>query len=291
MNLGGNNDPSQRLRWITFGLLFGLALLLLVLDATRGVEGAFGFIRNPIAALMDWTADRTDAYADVLTGPRELQLALAQIEQLEEENAALRRELEEMREVQAENQILRQYFDYASLNPTFERVLATVIARDTSPSFQSIIVDKGTNDGILVGMPVESTRGLVGVVFRADARSSQILLLTDNISSVAARLSESRATGILQGGGLGGSLTMDWIPLETSVTIGDLVVTSGLGGKFPPNVPIGRVIEVERLEADLFQRAVVQPAVDFANLEAVFVITNFDPVDTAVFDEVPGQNQ
>jgi rod shape-determining protein MreC len=287
MNLGGNNDPSQRLRWITFGLLFGLALLLLVLDATRGVEGAFSFIRNPIATLMDWTADRTDAYADVLAGPRDLQLALAEIEQLEEENAALRREMEVMREVQAENQILREYFDYASLNPTLDRLLANVIARDTSPTFQSLIIDRGTTDGIFVGMPVESTRGLVGVIYRADARSSQVLLLTDNISNVAARLGESRATGVLQGGGLGGTLYLDWISLEASVTIGDLVVTSGLGDKFPADVPIGRVIDVQRLEADLFQRAVVQPAVDFANLEAVFVITNFDPVDTEVFDQVP----
>ena len=287
MNLGGNNDPSQRLRWITFGFLFGLALLLLVLDATRGVEGAFSFIRNPISALMDWMAGRTDAYADVLAGPRDLQLALAQIEQLEAENDALRRQLEEVREVQAENQILRDYFNYASLNPTLERVLATVIARDTSPSFQSLIIDRGTDDGIFVGMPVESTRGLVGVIYRADARSSQVLLLTDNISSVAARLGESRATGILQGGGLGGTLNMDWISLETSVTIGDLVVTSGIGGKFPPDMPIGRVIEVQRIEADLFQRAVVQPAVDFADLEAVFVIINFEPVDTGVFDQIP----
>jgi len=287
MNLGGNNDSSQRLRWITFGLLFGLALLLLVLDATRGVEGAFSFIRNPIATLMDWTADRTDAYADVLAGPRDLQLALAQIEQLEEENAALRREMEVMREVQAENQILREYFDYASLNPTLDRLLANVIARDTSPTFQSLIIDRGTTDGIFVGMPVESTRGLVGMIYRADARSSQVLLLTDNISNVAARLGESRATGVLQGGGLGGTLYLDWISLEASVTIGDLVVTSGLGDKFPADVPIGRVIEVQRLEADLFQRAVVQPAVDFANLEAVFVITNFNSVDTEVFDQVP----
>ncbi|MEI2607453.1 MAG: rod shape-determining protein MreC [Candidatus Promineifilaceae bacterium] len=287
MNLGGNNDPSQRLRWTLFGILFGLAILLLLLDVTSGVGGAFAFIRNPIAALMDWMAARTDAYADILAGPRDLQLAQAQIEQLQTENDSLRRELEAMREVQAENQILRDYFDYASVNPTLERVLATVIARDASPSFESLIIDKGTADGLLVGMPVENTRGLVGVIFRTNARSSQVLLLTDNISNIAVRLGESRATGILQGGGLGGTLLMDWITLETQVTIGDLVVTSGLGGKFPPDIPIGRVIEVERIESDLFQRAIVQPAVDFQDLEVVFVITNFEPVDTAVFDQVP----
>jgi rod shape-determining protein MreC len=289
MNLGGNNDSTQRLRWITFGLLFGLALLLLVMDMTRGVEGAFAFIRNPIAALMDWTAGRTDAYADALAGPRDLQLAGVQIEQLRQENDSLRRELEALREIQAENQILREYFDYVSLNPTLDRVLASVIARDTSPSFRSLIIDKGFLDGVVVGMPVESTRGLVGVIYRTSSRSSQVLLLTDNISSVAARLGESRATGVLQGGGLGSTLLMDWITLEASVTIGDLVLTSGLGGKFPTDIPIGRIIDVQRSEAALFQRAIVQPAVDFNNLEAVFVITNFESVDTTVFDELPNQ--
>lgn len=289
MNLGGNNDSTQRIRWITFGLLFGLALLLLVMDLTRGVEGAFAFIRNPIAALMDWTAGRTDAYADALAGPRDLQLAGVQIEQLRQENDMLRRELEALREVQAENQILREYFDYVSLNPTLDRVLASVIARDTSPSFRSLIIDKGILDGVVVGMPVESTRGLVGIIYRSSSRSSQVLLLTDNTSSVAARLGESRATGVLQGGGLGSTLLMDWITLEASVTIGDLVLTSGLGGKYPADIPIGRIIDVQRSEAALFQQAIVQPAVDFNNLEAVFVITNFDPVDTTIFDELPGQ--
>ncbi|MCL4867682.1 MAG: rod shape-determining protein MreC [Anaerolineae bacterium] len=289
MNLGGNNDSTQRIRWITFGLLFGLALLLLVMDLTRGVEGAFAFIRNPIAALMDWTAGRTDAYADALAGPRDLQLAGVQIEQLRQENDMLRRELEALREVQAENQILREYFDYVSLNPTLDRVLASVIARDTSPSFRSLIIDKGILDGVVVGMPVESTRGLVGIIYRSSSRSSQVLLLTDNTSSVAARLGESRATGVLQGGGLGSTLLMDWITLEAPVTIGDLVLTSGLGGKYPADIPIGRIIDVQRSEAALFQQAIVQPAVDFNNLEAVFVITNFDPVDTTIFDELPGQ--
>lgn len=289
MNLGDSGDPTQRLRWLTYGLLFGFALLLLVMDLTRGIEGAFDFIRNPIAVLMNWTAGRTDAYADALGGPRDLQIAAAQITQLQEENDALRRELEALREVQAENQILRDYFDYVSINPTLERTLANVIARDTSPSFRSIIIDKGFADGIVIGMPVESTRGLVGLVYRTSARTSQILLLTDNISSVAARLGESRATGVLQGGGLGNTLLMDWISLEASVTVGDLVLTSGLGGRFPADIPIGRVIEVNRSEAELFQHAMVQPAVDFTNLEAVFVITNFDVLDTDLFDSLPNQ--
>jgi rod shape-determining protein MreC len=64
------------------------------------------------------------------------------------------------------------------------------------------------------------------------------------------------------------------------------VLTSGLGGRFPQDLVIGRVIEVDRREAELFQRAVVQPAVDFDSLEVLFVVTDFEPVDTQVFDEL-----
>jgi rod shape-determining protein MreC len=69
--------------------------------------------------------------------------------------------------------------------------------------------------------------------------------------------------------------------------VGELVVTSGLGGKFPENLVIGRVVQVDRNEAELFQRAVVQPAVDFNALELVFVVTEFETVNTEIFAEEP----
>ena len=71
------------------------------------------------------------------------------------------------------------------------------------------------------------------------------------------------------------------------VEVGELVMTSGLGGKFPEDMIIGRVVQVERNEAELFQRAVVQPAVDFRTLETVFVVTEFETVDTEIFSEEP----
>ena len=114
-----------------------------------------------------------------------------------------------------------------------------------------------------------------------------VLLLTDNISSIPARLGDSRATGIARGGGLGGAMTMDWIDLEEQVEVGEIVYTSGLGGRFPQDMIIGRITDVERREADLFQKATIQPAVDFESLEMVFVITDYRSIDTSVFDTLP----
>jgi rod shape-determining protein MreC len=135
---------------------------------------------------------------------------------------------------------------------------------------------------------VEGARGLVGQVFRTTANSAQIVLLTDNASSIPARLGNSRATGLMRGGGLGGSTSIDWVDLSSQIEVGEVVLTSGLGGKFPQDIVIGRVIEVDRREAELFQRAIVQPAVEFDALEIVFVITSFRPVDTEIFTNPPG---
>ncbi|MFW5940826.1 MAG: rod shape-determining protein MreC [Chloroflexota bacterium] len=284
MNL---NETQQRVRSTTIMVLIVMALAFLILDSTGNLDNAFAFLRSPVATVMNWTTGRVDNFASIFAGPRDVQIAQQQIAELESRVAQLERENTELRNRQQDYEFYVQLFDRASEAPQFERVTASIIGRDTSPVFKSIIVDVGTNDGVQPGMPVESPRGLVGQVFRSSPDAAQVLLMTDNVSSIPARLSESRATGMVFGGGTGGVLTMDWIDQEARVQVGDTVVTSGLGGKFPEDLILGTVVEVERNEADLFQRAIIQPAVNFDRLELIFVLTNFEPVDISVFDEVP----
>jgi rod shape-determining protein MreC len=126
---------------------------------------------------------------------------------------------------------------------------------------------------------------LVGQVYQATANAAQVILLTDSSSAIPVRLGTTRGTGILRGGGLGGVTTIDWIDLKFPVEPGELVMTSGLDGKFPQDLVIGRVIEVERNEAALFQQAIVQPAEDVNSLEVVFAITDFRTIDLGVFTQ------
>lgn len=285
MNL---NEAQRRIRWAIFIVLAGVAVLLTILDRTGNLDSALAFVRNPLTTIISWTTDRTNSVVDVLDGPRDMQAARDEISLLQARVDVLERENEELREIQGEYQLLLDLFNRARQQPDFTRLTAAVIGQDTSPALRSIIIDKGSEDGIVVGMPVESARGLVGQVFRTTANSAQVVLISDNASSIPARLGSSRATGLLRGGGLGGSVTIDWIDLQYEVTIGEVVLTSGLGGKFPQDMIIGRVIEVQRQEAELFQRAIVQSAVEFEALEIVFVITDFRPVDTEIFTNPPG---
>ena len=281
------NRARDRVRWVTLLVLVGVTFLLVVLDTIGSLDSAFEFIESPFSSLLNWTSVRTDAVVDSLSGPQDLQAALAELDQLHLQVDSLQRENEQLREIQGEYQLLLDLFDRARESPEFGRQTAAVIGYDTSPLFRSIIIDKGSDDGVFVGMPVESARGLVGQVFRATAHSAMVILISDNISSIPARLDASRATGIVRGGGLGGAMTMDWIGLEEQAAVGEVVLTSGLGGNFPQDMVIGRVVDLEKRESDLFQRAVVQPVVDFNSLELVFVITDFREIDTSIFDAIP----
>jgi rod shape-determining protein MreC len=280
MNL---NEAQKRIRWGTFAVLAVLAMLLTILDRTGNLDTAFSIIRNPMASIMGWTSERTNDLEDVLEGPRDLETARTEIAQLQERIDTLERENEELREIEGEYQLLLDLFNRARQAPDYQRLTASVIGQDSGQSVRSIIIDKGSADDVRVGMPIESARGLVGQVFRTTPNSSQGILITDSSSAVPARLGTSRATGILRGGGVGGSLTMDWIDLKHQIEVGEVVLTSGLGGRFPQDLVIGRVIEVDRREAELFQRAIIQPAVDFDSLEVLFVITDFEPVDAEIF--------
>lgn len=284
MNL---DETQQRIRWVTFVVLIGITILLLVLDSSGSLDNAFNFFEDPLSSVMGWTTTRVDTLLDTFAGPEDLQAAQVEIEQLRMQVESLQRENEELREIEGEYQLMQDLFDRARESPQFRRLTASVIGYDTSPLFRSIILDKGTEDGVFVGMPVESARGLVGQVYRTTNHSAMVILITDNISSVPARLGNSRATGILRGGGLGGVMTMDWLDLEAQIQVGEVVYTSGLGGRFPEDMVIGRVTDLERREADLFQKAVIQPAVDFDSLEMVFVITDFRTIDTSIFDTIP----
>ncbi|MEM7333215.1 MAG: rod shape-determining protein MreC [Chloroflexota bacterium] len=279
-----NAPTPQRLRWIIIGTLVAIAIFLSILDSSGNLDSFFAFVRNPMTTILSWTSTQANDLNDAVDGPASLEEARLEIEALQTRIDELELENETLREVQGDYQILLDLVNRARQTPEISRITASVIGYDTSPSVRSLIIDRGTEDGIVVGMPVESSRGLVGRVFRTTANASQVALITDNASTIPVRLGTSRATGVLTGGGIGGETTIDWIDQGFQIERGEIVLTSGLGGNFPADMIIGRVSEVDRNDAELFQQSVVQPAVDFDSLELVFVITGFQPVDTSIFE-------
>lgn len=214
---------------------------------------------------------------DFLTAPRNLQELIQKNSQLEERVAQLEAEVVTLRDQAAEVDALRALLGAAAQAPENRYLAANVIGRDTSPFLQYLILDRGSDAGVRRGMPVVNENGLVGRIMEVSATASKLQLITDPNSAVNARIQESRAEGILVGRQTG-DLELLYLSQDITVTVGETIVTSGLGGGFPPEILIGRVVSVRRRDYELYQTAIIEPRSDFSRLEMVLIITNFEPV-------------
>lgn len=192
---------------------------------------------------------------------------------LEKENKKLRSENIKLKELELENQVLRQQLQFAQDNPSLDLVACQVVGRDPNNFLQFITINKGTSDGLKKDMPVISEGYLVGKIVEIDKRTSKVFLITNPSSAVNALIQSSRATGIVRGE-LGFGLVIESVTQEVKVTKGDVVVTSGIGGVFPKGLVIGKVESVEEKQSNVFKKATLKPYLDFTSLEVVFVIKN-----------------
>ena len=215
----------------------------------------------------------------------QLQSLQARNADLEDALARYQAELIELREIASDYERLAQLLDYTSTAANQEFVTADVINIDQTGLRRSITINRGTRDGIAIGMPVVTDQGLVGRVLDISANAARVLLITDRDSAVSARLQTSRVEGSLRGQ-LSGNLRLTMVPPGDSVAVGDLVLTSGLGGNFPADIVIGVVASSRQFEFELFQEAEVTSFNSFEALEIVLVMTSFEPVDPGVFDDM-----
>lgn len=188
---------------------------------------------------------------------------------LVKENRTLRAVLTESDEVRLENKRLRRLLEFKETQE-IETLPARVIAEDASSWFRTVTIDKGSEQGVIEGLPVVVAEGVVGRVVRSSPRYSRVLLVTDASSAVASLLQTNRARGVCRG--QGEQLVFDFVLRQEEVKVGDRVVTSGMGGVFPKGLVIGHVRSVDRQEYGLFQMIEVAPSVDFSHLEEVLVL-------------------
>lgn len=270
-----NSKSSRSLQTIVLFLIVG-GLLLLALSGF--LSPVFQITLKPLISLQSWLSERYQSIYSFVTAPRDA-ARLRQVNvELEAENARLKTQILELQQQISEAQVLSALLDFARANPQNEYLAGTVIGRDPSPFLHYVIINRGSDDGLRRGMPVVTDQGLVGRVAAVTANASRVQLITDPAARVNVRLQPSDAEAVLQGS-ITGDINLDLIPQEAIVNPGDLVLTSGLGGNYVPNIIVGQVTGVRKRDFDLFQQASVQPVVDFSELEIVLVITNFQPVD------------
>ncbi|MEJ5202543.1 MAG: rod shape-determining protein MreC [Anaerolineales bacterium] len=245
-------------------------------------SGYLGTVLNtslsPLVGIQRWISSRYNAVYEFITVPRDVASLRQRNAELEAELALLRTQVIQLQQQLAEAQSLYALLDFAREQPQNQYIACAVIGRDPSPFLHYIIIDHGSDDGIRHGMPVVTESGLVGRVDAVIAQAARVQLITDPAISVNVRLEKAGVEAILSGS-LTGDVSLEMIPQDVVVEPGDLLLTSGLGGNYPPDVVVGKVVGLRKRENALFQSASVQPAVDFSGLQAVLVIVNFRPVD------------
>lgn len=233
------------------------------LNVTSPVQSAMRSVTRPVA---DWVNNITDAGA-----------LSDENSKLRDENERLTNELARVREdaIQQQSAIDLNTVRQAFPNDVF--VAASVVSRDTSSVRSIIAINRGTSDGVHEGQIVVSEgRSLVGTISKAFDGYSWITLITDPKSAVSAIVQESRSEGVVAGN-YDASLNMEFVGQGAAVKQGDFVLTSGVGGGYPPNIVIGRVATVAKTEQDLFQRVSVDHLASLSNIEHVLVLTSFVP--------------
>jgi rod shape-determining protein MreC len=205
-------------------------------------------------------------------------LWLVQTEQdnlrLKQENLQLKGALAQLEEVRLSNERLRKLLDFRE-ETGLPAVPARIVSVDASSWFRTVVVDKGTQDGLAEGQPVVVAEGVVGRIIKCSSHQSRVMLITDASSAVASLVQRSRTRAICRGDG--NSLILEFAQRQEDIEIGDQIITSGTGGIFPKGLVLGRATAVSRASYGLFQTVEVTPTVDFSRLEEVLVLAKDEP--------------
>lgn len=256
------------------GIIVGLIMLTLSLVAPKSFQTVRGAALDVTGPIADALHEVTATGEGVLTGAGNYWDAASQNGDLKRQNKAMLQRMVEARAILQENQQLKATLQLRERERT---TIAT--GRIVGSSFNSprrfAILSAGTSDGVHVGMPVRAADGLVGRIIDAGALASRVLLVSDRVNIVPARLLRNGIPVIAQGRGDG---TLDIRPLEVGrnpFKRGDIIITSGTGGLYPPLVPIARVVKLDD------DGAVALPLADPADTSFAIVEAPFEPAATA----------
>ena len=267
-----------------FKILIAIAVFLVGIMAYAGANGrltaapqellsvAVAPFQRAAAKLSGGVASLWENYADI-------DAILEENKTLTEENAALRAQMVDYDKLKAENEAYKALTNIQEQHPEMSYTSSFVIGRDPLDSFWGFTLDRGTLDGVAVNDAVISDEGyLLGVVREADLTSCKVMTILHPSFNAAGVVSRTRENGILNGNTTyapDGLCTLTNLERSTETRAGDQVITTGLGGVFPPDLLVGTVQDVVPEASGKSSIAVVRPGADPRTAKHVFIITAY----------------
>ncbi len=259
------------------GVIVTIIILIILVIITNTQNNNLSFVENvanktvmPIQNGLTYLKNKINGNSSFFTNVNNLK---AENQELQNKNTELEEKLRELESIKAENESLKQYLNLKEKYSNYAAIPADVINRDISNYSKNIIINVGAKDGITAGMTVIAAEGLVGHIISVTNSTAKVQTIIDSSSSTSSLISTSRDSivckGILNNDD---QLKAMYIPTEATVSQGDSIETSGLGGIYPKGIYIGTVGKVENT-TDLTNRyALISVAVNFKKLETVLVI-------------------
>lgn len=245
------------------------------------VRGAFQTITTPVRYLGAAVSSPFQGLGNVFAN---LTADQATLTELQAENEELRARNVELEEAESDVERLQGLLELQSAY-NLQSTAARIIGGSTDSWSSTVTIDKGSSSGLTVGMPVTASGGVVGQIVECSASSSVVRLLSDESSSVSALDQTTRAQGMLKGSATG-QVELTLVRTSQTINVGDVIITSGLGGVYPKGLPIGEVTSVEAATGAVYYTVVVEPYVNAENNTEVLVITSLTEDQRATAEDI-----
>lgn len=259
--------------------------LMLRTAATGGLSTATQSVVSVVLAPFESASSYlTDAFTGLINNIANLGSLSKENQQLKSQIVQLKKQIVDYNEMKDENTQLKGLFNITQENDSRKYTTARVISRDPNQWFSSFTIDKGTLDGIEKDDPVITDAGLVGIVETPGPTSSVVTTILDPSVHVGGLVSQTGDIGSTHGTrelSLKGQFELDYLPKNTSVTAGNIIVTTGAGGIYPKNLQVGTVKELVPDISGSTVDAICEPMVDPSSVEDVFVIVDFSGKDVS----------
>ena len=230
---------------------------------TTPVEAAGTWLTSPVRNFFQWAGD--------------LGVSRSHLQALSEQNDELRARVIELEEMHLLDDRLTALMSAVPTATPDSHVLPATVTGLPSSSYEKVIVlNRGTRDGVGIGMPVVTQQGLIGVTIEVGPNFTKVRLITDQSSGVAALVQRGRYLGTVQGS-LDGELRLNFVSIDAEIEIGDAILTSGLGGVFPKGLRIGEVVRADGDHNTLYQNITIRSTVNFSNFEEVLILLDAPP--------------
>ncbi|NOH64592.1 rod shape-determining protein MreC [Vibrio coralliilyticus] len=280
--------PSLQLR-LFFAVIISASLMLA--DSRLGAFAQVRYLLNSMVAPIQYLADVPRTMFDGVYERFNIRKDFMESNhQLKREILRLKNDMLLLDQYREENQRLRKLLGSSFVRDE-RKVVTEVMAVDTSPYRQQVVIDKGQIDGVYVGQPVANEKGIVGQVTFVSAHNSRVLLLTDSQSAIPVQVIRNDIRVIASGNSKIDRINLDHIPISLDIQEDDLLVTSGLGGVYPEGYPVAHVVNVVRDTAREFAAIEAEPVVDFERLRYLLLIWPNDSRQDKIQQALPSNMQ